>query len=176
MIFGTSDTFAIEIGAVESFPKAAGLFVQFRFWACNVPMGDWNDRIPLISSIENARTICATGYVQRAQPFGQSLDTEVFQKVYDGFFSYDYLSNPIENPNRRDCFHLDGIGMGAIEDKYGLVVVASSTTMERVIAKDLKQERMIVDVSLPIGFVETALNEYICWGTTQLLEVAVPPT
>ena len=47
MIFVESDPFGVEIGDVERYAGFSGLYVQFRFWIGGVPLGDWNDRIPL---------------------------------------------------------------------------------------------------------------------------------
>ena len=59
--------------------------------------------------------------------------------------------------------------MGAVQDKYGLVLVNSSDGRERLIAKDLKQGVFIADVAVPLGSVETVLKEYVEWGRKALL-------
>lgn len=171
MIIGSPDTFGIEIGAVESYSGYAGLYVQFRFWIGNMPIGDWDDRISLIASVEYARMICANDKSRRVSPFARSMPAEVFQEVYDNYFSndnYDHTKAPWVDPDYRDRFHMDGIGMGAIQDKYGIVLVDTSEGSERVIAKDLSQGLFIADVSVPLCFVESVLLDYIEWGKTQL--------
>ncbi|MBL8817441.1 MAG: hypothetical protein JNL58_15545 [Planctomyces sp.] len=168
MIFGKTDSFAIEVGELESYLNFSGIYVQFRFWIGKVPVGDWNDRISLQASIENACTILETEAMRQLSPFAQNHASDVFQAVYDAFYSYDYTKAPVVIPNLRDQFHLDEIGMGAIQDKYGLILVATSNSLERVIAKDLRQELLIADVSVPVGFVESVLREFIEWGRTLL--------
>ncbi|QVL33841.1 hypothetical protein KIH39_08020 [Telmatocola sphagniphila] len=169
MILGKTDRFAIEIGQLELYPEASGLFVQFRFWVANFPVGDWDDRIPLGASIDTACLIRNTEWARQLSPFAPSLPDDMFRAVYDAFFAYDYSKDPVEAPNLRDRFHLDDIGLGAIQDKYGLILVVSLEGLERVIVKDLRQEQFIADVSMPLGFVESVLNEYIEWGRTKLL-------
>ncbi len=168
MIFGSTDVFAIEIGAIESYPDMCSPYVQFRFWIKKVPIGDWEDRISLIASTENARIFCATEEFRHASRFGQNTPSEIFQRAYDDFFSWDYTKNQMIIPNLRDRFHLDGIGMGVIQDKYGLVLVESTDGGERIIAKDLIQEQFIGDVLVSLGLVESVLRDYIEWGKTQL--------
>lgn len=168
MIFGNPATFAIEIGAVEQPPHGAGLFIQFRFWVDSQPIGDWEDRIPLIASIENARTLCANESDRCEWLFNETSPDDIFQAVYDGFFEYDYTKDPILTPNLRDRFHLDGIGMGAIQDKYGLVLVGSSSDSERIIVKDIRKHILLADVLLRFGFVESAVNAYSEWGRSQV--------
>lgn len=169
MIFGKTDRFAIEIGQLDSYPEASGLFVQFRYWVGNVPIGDWDERIPLGASVEAACTIRNTQEARQRSSFALNLPDDVFRAVYDAFFAYDYSKHPVEVPNLRDRFHLDDIGLGAIQDRYGLVVIVSSEGLERVIARDLRLELFIADVSMPIGFVESVLSEYVEWGRTELL-------
>jgi len=169
MIFGEGHPFAIEIGDQETYPGSPGIYVQFRFWINGTPIGDWDDRIPLVASVEYASEICDTESRRQYATFAPSTPDEVFQATYDAFFSYDYTKEPIVDPNLRDTFHLDGIGMGAVQDKYGLVLVNSSDGRERLIAKDLKQDCFIADVAVPLGSVETVLKEFVEWGRKALL-------
>lgn len=98
--------------------------------------------------------------------------------TYDSFFTNGPIDAATalryqltETPNRRDRFHLDGIGMEATIDVYGLVLVATSNTVQRLIVKDFHDGDngyVIVDVSLPMGYVESVLLEYSSWGRAQL--------
>lgn len=168
MIFGSPDKFAVEIGAVERFPGFTGLYVQFRFWIDGVPIGDWEERIFLVASISYMQIFCETAELRQGQLFEGVPATEVFQTVYAAFYAYDYSKSPVLVPNLRDRFHLDAIGMGATQDKFGLVIVASSEDAERIIAKDLREDQIIADVVVPFGFAESAGNAYIEWGRIQL--------
>lgn len=168
MIFGDPATFAVEAGAFEDPSLWGGLYLQFRFWIDGQPIGDWEDRIQLTASIGYAGSLCETECCRREWLFHDTSPEDIFQAVYDGFFEYDYTNDPILNPNLRDRFHVDDIGMGAVEDKYGLVLVGSSTDAERLIVKDLRKGIFLADVSLPFGFVESVLNVYIEWGRSQL--------
>ena len=150
MIFGDRETFAIEIGAIRSFPNAPGSFVHIRFWIGNEAIGDWDDFVPLDPSVETARTIIATAEMRRKSMFGSTPSAEVFHQTYDAF----YVDDDNSNPNLRDRFHLDDIGMGAVQDKYGLVLVGATCDVERVIVKDFRSNRIISDVSMPMGFAE----------------------
>lgn len=171
MLFGTTDSFAIEIGELTTFPGVAGPYVQFRFWLNSIPIGDWSDRIPLGASIENARTVRDTQPLRQSSPAFDGPPVDVFREVYDAFFSWDYTKDPVVSPNLRDRFHLDEIGMAAVRDRYGLVLVAASDGRERVLAKDLIQECFIAAVAVPSDFIESVLSDYIEWGQRQL---AVP--
>jgi Immunity protein 42 len=168
MMFGDRDTFAIEVGAVEQYSVALGLFVQFQFWIGGLPIGDWEDRIPLGASARNFETLCDNAENRRERLFEHIPATEVFQTVYDAFFAYDYRKSPVLIPNLRDRFHMDDIGLGSVRDKYGIVIVASSMNTERIIVKDLRQDTIIADVVVPFGFVESVGGDYINWEQTQL--------
>jgi hypothetical protein len=168
MVFGRHDIFAIEVGAPELYQDSPVPFVQFRFWIGNIQVGDWDDRISLLASIENACTTCDTEHARRRSAFAQVSAAEAFRATYDSFYSYDYTTNPVLIPNLRDQFHLDEIGMSAIHDKFGLILIASPGGFARIIAKDLRQELIIADVSMPQGFAEAVLCQYIQWGRSQL--------
>jgi hypothetical protein len=169
MIFGTKNIFAIEIGECERRPGSPGPYVQFRFWVGEIPIGDWNDRISIIASTGYASTLCSTEFVRRRSPFPGGPPSDVFGDAYDAFFSHDYATDPVVFPNLRDRYHLDEIGMGAVQDKYGLILVATTEGLERVIVRDLRSDLFIADVWAPLGFAESVLNDYVKWGRSQLL-------
>lgn len=168
MIFGKASRFAIEIGDQEKYPDYPGVYVQFRFWISGIPIGDWDDRIAVSASVGYASTVCDTQPWRQRRRFASSVSGEVFRAVYDDYFSCDYMKQPVVAPDLRDTFHLDGVGMGAVQDKYGLVLVTSSEGLERLIAKDLRQDRFVADIVVPLGFVESVLCEYIAWGKALL--------
>ena len=105
----------------------------------------------------------------RRSPFPDELPDVVFRDAYDAFFSYDYTTDGGLVPYLRDRHHLDDIGMGAVHDKYGLILVVTSSGKERVIAKDLQKEVIVADISVPLGFVESVLSQYVEWGKSRWL-------
>lgn len=169
MIFGSKDTFAIEISECEWRPGSPGSYVQFRFWVGDIPIGDWNDRISLIASASNAGALYGTEFDRRCTPLPEGPPSDVFRDAYDAFFSYDYATDPVVVPNLRDRYHLDEIGMGAVQDKYGLILVAMTKGLERVIVRDLRRDLFIADVSAPLGFAESVLDDHVKWGRSQVL-------
>lgn len=170
MIFGNKDCFAIEVGNFEMYPESSGIYAQFRFWVGAVPIGDWNDRIPFFASIEYARRACEMEQRRLGSPIVEQLPDAVFETIYDNYYRLDYDSESEiwATPDYREVFHLDGIGMGAVQDKYGLILFAASHSLERVIAKDLRKELYLADVSMPLGFAESAMCEYVEWGHMQI--------
>jgi hypothetical protein len=168
MVFGQPESFGIEIGAADSYPEFKDFYVQFRFRVGSVPMGDWDDRISLSASTHCASLFCDMEPGRRGAPFAPVSPAQLFQQVYDAYFSHGCFIGRSGSPDLRAVHHLDPIGMGAIRDRYGLILVASADGLERVLAKDLQQERFIADVSLPMGSVEAVLAQYIDWGRSRL--------
>lgn len=168
MIFGDSNTFAIEAGAIEHHPMANGPYIQFRFWIGNQPIGDWEDRIPFKASIENAIVLCDNKHYREEWLFDSVPSKVVFQKVYDAFFGYDYTKSPALSPNLRDRYHLDDIAMGAVQDQYGLILVQNTHSLSRVIVKDLIKSNILIDITFESGHVEHVLKSYVEWGLLQL--------
>jgi len=168
MFFGSPDNFGIEIGELITYPDFPGTYIQFRFWIGNVAIGDWNDRISLIASIKSAFEVCEAEKERRLTPFDNIQTTELFKAVYEAYFSWDYTNDPVTWRNLSAIYHLDRIGMGAIEDKYGLILVATQEGKERVVVKDLKQDQFVADVSITLGFIESTLGDYIAWGRSRL--------
>jgi len=169
MIFGDKGLFAVEVGECEWYPGSSGPYVQFRFWVGNTPVGDWDDRISFVASAGYANVIRSTELDRRRLPFPDELPDVVFRDAYDAFFSLDYTTDPGVLPFLRDRYHLDDIGMGAIHDRFGLIVVVTTGGKERVIVKDLRKECIIADISVPLGFVESVLSEYVEWGKSRWL-------
>ena len=163
MIFGHPAAFAIEIGVIERFSDSTDLFVQFRFRIGGCAIGDWDDRISLIASIENSVIVCKNEHYRREYSF-EFLDShDAFRAAYDAFFSYDYSTDPILIPSLRDRFHLDWIGMGAIQDKYGVLILQNSPNSDRIIVKDLNNGNFIVDILIKTRSVDNTLSDYITW-------------
>ncbi len=167
MFFGDPNHFAIEIGETVSYPGFSGLYVQFRFWFGKAPIGDWGDRIPMSGSIGWASQFRDIKPERRRNPFPLAPSANLFREVYDQYFSCDYTQDPVSWRNLSAIYHLDAIGMGAVEDKFGLILVATVDGTERVLAKNLKNDQFVGDEILPLGTVESILTQYIAWGKSQ---------
>ena len=167
MLFGNALRFGIEIGKTGLWPDGR-LYCQFRFWVCGKPIGDWDDRISVYSSASYMRDFCGFAKERAAQRFPDMDATETFDRVYDAFFRADYLVQKPESPNLRDRFHLDWVGMGAIMDKYGIVLVATTETEARLIVKDLRRDVIDCDCMLRNGEVEDIGQAYWAWATDAL--------
>ena len=98
--------------------------------------------------------------------------TEVFQAVYDVFFEQDYGGvNSFSVPDLRMLHHMNYIGMGAIQDKYGVVAVCTNDAKCRAIAKDLSKNEIVADVTLEKGVLENIGAAYVVWGRQKLAEM-----
>lgn len=171
MLFGDPEHFAIEIGEVVSYPGFPGLYVQFRFWIDKAPIGDWDDRIPLNASTKWASQFRDMEMERQRTPFPHASSSNLFREVYDQYFSYDYTNDTVSWLSLNAIYHLDAIGMGAVEDKFGLILIATVDGTERLIAKNLKNEQFVGDEFLPLGTVQSTLTKYITWGQNLLREV-----
>jgi hypothetical protein len=166
MLFGHMGTFAIEIGEVNNIQGS--IYCQFRFWINGTAVGDWEDRIPLLASVLYTREFC--GYSkQRIDLRFQLMEAQdIVKEVYDNYFAADYKTCDPEIGRQRDIFHLDPVGMGAIIDKYGIVLVSASFTESRLVVKDWIHKGAIFECRLPFGVVEQAGMEYVDWGIETL--------
>lgn len=167
MLFGTKEQFGIEIGDVQSLQ--GGVYCQFRFWISGKAIGDWEDRIPLFASVVNMRRFCEH-LKERIDPRFAGDANVVFRDVYEAFYSADYTACDPDVANLRDRFHLEDVGMGAIVDKYGIVVVSPSAKESRIIVKDWTRNGSIWECSLPFGDVERIGWEYVDWANQVLIE------
>ena len=168
MLFGTVEGFGIEVGEEEAHPEFRDVYVAFRFWVGTVAVGDWGERISLSASTHSAALFRDLEPDRLRAPFSPVPADTLFQQVYDAVFSLHCFVGRSGGVDLRALYHLDAIGMGALRNKYGLVLVASSDGLERIVVKDLNQEQFIADVSLPLGTVESTLTQYIEWGRSRL--------
>jgi hypothetical protein len=98
-----------------------------------------------------------------AEPVEDESAEAVFQAIYHAFYDQDPFTDQAV-PDLRDRHHMDDIGMGAIQDKFGVVVVEETSGQQRVIVKDLRAEMIAADVRLPNATVEEVGRQYICWA------------
>ena len=102
---------------------------------------------------------------RRVDPsFALATASEVFAAVYERFFKLDYRKVPYEDPNLRDRFHMDAIGMSAIQDKYGIILVGHSEQHARLIMKDWTAGGRLSECHIPSGMVEEVGAQYIDWS------------
>jgi len=168
MLFGQPDLFAIEIGQADPQPQFHDVYIQFRFWIAKVPVGDCHEQISLSASTKAASLFCGLQPQRRRTLFPSAPAATLFQQVYEAWFSLNCFVGKSGTPDLRTLHHLDPIAMGATRDRFGLILVASPDGTDRLLAKDLNQNRFIADQTLPQGSVETILSQYIAWATVQL--------
>jgi hypothetical protein len=167
-MFGQPCRFAVEVGDIDREFSPTEPFLAFRFWLGGVPLGDWEDRISLKASIAWARLFVSHSSERETSRFPEMSAYDMYLHVYRRFFDSDYATEPQVSRNLRDLCHLDSIGMGAIEDKVGVIAVATKDNMERVIAVDLRSDHVLSDVRLPLGECDVVLRSYIEWGDAVL--------
>lgn len=171
MLFGQPDLFAIEIGQPEPQPQFHDVYIRFRFWITRLPVGDSAEQISLSASTRAASLLCDLQPQRRNTPFAPAPAATLFQQVYDAWFSLNCFFGKSGSPDLRTLHHLDPIAMGATRDQYGLILVATTDGTDRLLAKDLNQNRLIADQPLPQGSVESTLSQYIAWAKIQLQPV-----
>lgn len=162
MLFGNRSEFAIEIGEVVTYASAPGYFIQLQLHIGNKAIGDWNDRIPIDPSIRIAKTLLVTSPERRMARFPTSDPRDVLAEVFDAF----YKEISLESPDLRDIFHVEDLGLQAVCDRFGIVVVGATAESDRCIVKDLETNAIDTDIQLPVGFFESVLTNYICWSET----------
>jgi len=168
MLFGQTDQFAIEIGAAEEQPQFHDLYVQFRFWVDRIPMGDWTEQISLSASARAAAHWCGLQARRQRAPFAPVPPATLFQQVYEAHYSLSCFVGTSGGPDLRTLHHLDPIGMGALRDRFGLLLVATQDGQARILARDLVHNRFLADLLLPEGSAETTLTQYAAWARARL--------
>lgn len=166
MMFGSKGRFGIEIGEVETI--ASNVYCQFRFWMCDTPVGDWEDRISLHASAEYMRQFCQHQYMRIDRRFEALSANEIIAEVHDAFFHADPVDQFVDQPDLRDIFHLDDIGMSATIDKYSIVLVSPSALSARLVVKDWTAGGIVRECPLQFGDVERAGVEYVSWAHQKL--------
>lgn len=168
MLFGTQSRFGIEVGEIAKYP--GWILCQFRFWVNGLSVGDWEDRIPLLASVRYMRDFCQFSAHRIHPEFESMTSAEVFAEVYDAFYEFDYTLNKPEIPDLRDRFHMDDIGMTAVIDRYGIVLVAVSDKKARLLVRDRADGGIYNECTLEFGEVERVGMAYVAWGEKVLSE------
>jgi len=133
-------------------------------------IGDWEDRIRLRDSLHYTKAFLdCKGNRMRTDLAGADSD-DVFKKLYEDFYDYeyDYSSASLQNPNLRDRFHLDDIGLGAISDRFGLLIVEISKEDSRIIVKKFADSVIVADQRIRSVDVDKVFQEYLKWGASQI--------
>ena len=168
MLFGQTEQFAIEIGAGEEQPQFHDLYVPFRFWVDQVPLGDWTEQISLSASARAAAHWCDLRPRRQRAPFAPVPPAALFQQVYEAYYSLSCFVGTSGGPDLRTLHHLDPIGMGALRDRFGILLVATQDGQARILARDLAHNRFNADLLLPEGLAETTLSQYAAWASERL--------
>jgi hypothetical protein len=163
-MFGQPSRFAIEVGAIDRDFNAGEPYLAFRFWLAGVPLGDWDDRISLKASVAWARLFLSHSADRKNRRHREMTGQEAYLEVYRRHFDWDYTVEPQALPNLRDLFHLDSIGMGAVEDKFAVFAVVMQGDIERMIAVDLRTDDVQAEVRIPFGECDDVLSKFIEWG------------
>lgn len=170
MIFGSS-SFGIEVGELTTEIGSDNTLVQFRFIVGDHEIGDWEDRIRLRDSLHYSKIFLECKAHRMRGDLANADSIAVFESIYDAFFDYDYGSAPPQSPNLRDRFHLDDIGLGAISDRFGLVIVDISENDSRIIVKKFADSEIVADQQIPSLEVDKAFQEYLTWGEPQVTQM-----
>jgi hypothetical protein len=163
MLFGDESKFAIEVGRIIDDYGGNGPYIQFRFVISGVKFGDWEDRIPLLASIEIASEYHSTKNYRQVDSLADVTTDLFFQRAFDTFYNSGLSVQPIV-PNLRDRHHVSEIGMAALTDKVGVAVADFSSGDSRLVVKDLRENEFLMDQRLRTTAIENACNEYINWG------------
>lgn len=170
MIFG-SRYFGIEVGELTTEAGSGTTLVQFRFLVKDREIGDWEDRIRLRDSLHYSRVFLDCKGQRMRTDLANANSDDVFKNLYDAFFDYDYSSAPLQKPNLRDKFHLDDVGLGAISDRYGLVIVDISDKESRIIVKKFSGSEFVADQKIPSDEVNKVFQDYLNWGESKVEHV-----
>lgn len=175
MMFGNPDTFAIEIGEIVDGPEARKARVQFRFAIDGQRLGDWLDRISLVGSAGYMEEFLDCSVHRRVEALRFATPEVLFASIYDAFYQEDCKTLPNTIPNLQTRFHINDIGLGAIEDLYGIVVVDVSDATSRIVVEDLRREKIIIDIDVPLGTVEAAGRAYVQWTRQRIGDTSGQP-
>lgn len=144
MMFGNPESIAIEVGKTAM--AADGIkYVQFRLIIARQAFGNWAEPISLTACAANMKEFLKNSVFRKNPAAKEQGPEELFASTFDAFYDYDYSSQPVLRPNLRDRYHLNEIGLGAIRDQYGIVVVEVAPNISRVVAKDLRTDQILLD-------------------------------
>ncbi len=162
MIFGNPDTIAIEVGDVVSFGDRD--WVPFRFLIANQPFGNFSDRISLFGCAVRMKSFLMNREYRRNDAL-EDCDTEqVFAETFTAFYEYDYRTQPIIRPNLRSRYHLNEVALDSTRDSFGIVVVDVNSTESRIVVRDLRTNRFVLDIRIKTQDIENMGTSFIAWA------------
>lgn len=164
MIFGNPQAIAIEVGELDSGLAQGRDYVQLRFLLFGNPIGDWEDRIPLLVATGNMKTFLSSSGFRQDESLAHVDSESFFTKTFTNFYEYDYQTQPVLQPNLRDRHHLSEVGGVSICDKYAIVVADVAAGTSRVVAKDLRKNIVILDECVNSGEIEEMGSHFLEWG------------
>jgi hypothetical protein len=177
IIFGNTETFAIEATSIHYYDGYDDAYMYFRFWIQSIPLGDWDYSISGISSPKMADSFVRTAPLRRQRVFSGFPATSVFKVVYDAFFETDWLELEADEFLRslRDVYHISLIGEDATIDCCAVVLVAENELQDRVIARDLRKQMIVAEAKLPVGAAEEVFRSYATWVRNAVATTPKPP-
>lgn len=173
MIFGDKNEFAIECEICEIHSEK-WVFANFRLWANNQPIGDYEDSMDLLGGSHWLKTFlnCSDGR------FESTLDDKTAEEVFSLLFDsvmltypkggilneqpFPIISPPKLYSNIRNRFHLDSIGMSSFMDKWNVILVETSNKSQRFIWRNL-DDLKIFEANFPPGKFEEISNMFLRW-------------
>jgi hypothetical protein len=168
MLFGSTDTFAVEAEFLEIHGK--WIYGRLRFWFEGIPLGDFEDTSDLASSARWGRVFLSAS-PRRTRPDLDSMPAEQVFDVLYGRFVVPVHSEPHARTSGhaerdlvwdRDPYLLDDVGESALRDKVAVVVVRKADGSDRILANDY-QEGRLHGFHLAQGVCDHVINSYCTW-------------
>lgn len=168
MIFGSPDTFAIEVGEVELLCDGRP-YVPFQVIVDKQHLGDFQDRVLLFGVAVAMKSFIAMRDHRRNYEFNRCNAKKVFAKTFTAFYEGDYWSQPVTIPDLRQRYHFSEVGMDSMCDSFGIVVVEVEDNVSRIVAKDLRADRLIVDARIDTNEFYQAGYRFVDWAEEEVL-------
>lgn len=163
VVFGDQSSFAIEVKLATECELRLAKYIFFRFWIGSIPVGDWGELIRGDFSARTAEDYINTSPARHERHFEGVCAKRVLEQVYDNWNSeYSHGLTPVL-PSRRDRYHIENIGLDATLDACAVILVSENVTFDRIIAKNLREQRIVIDVLIPIGAAEQVFQAYVEW-------------
>jgi hypothetical protein len=176
MIFGDRNAIAIEIGDIIDY-EHNGIWLPFKFVVDNIEFGDFEGDFGIIPL-----SGCA-GYLHsflenreyRVCPSVATLEVNsVFKQLFTEFYESEYGGAEQPGPNLRDRYHLSEVGMEAVIDKCAILMVDVDEVSSRIIVKDYRADRFVVDKWTKTSEFEEMANGFLAWARSQGWKPCIP--
>lgn len=182
MLFGDKNFFAIE--AVVSDEIISGyIYCKFRFWARNIPVGNFEEIEKLLLIVSNLQLYLKDSVNNRQEVALDDLSSvEVFDLLFNSVFItipkntriMDTKIEPRKEPQFdkiRQRFILDDIGGDSFMDYFNIVMFDKSDGYQRLIWRNLDEEEIIQEVLLLPNTFESVSKNFLDWATLILKPV-----